>query len=622
MCGINGFVTISPNSDINEHSIQKMNQAIMHRGPDSNGITQKDNVVFGHLRLAILDLSPLGHQPMKYTHNGRTIQITFNGEIYNYAEIKKTLAAKGYSFVSTSDTEVILAAYIEYGTDCVQLFNGMFAFVIYDEDNKQLFGARDRFGQKPFKYVKTENEFIFSSELKAILTHPSVSREINRSAIYHYLTLQYIPGTHTGFSNIKKLLPGHFFTLDCETLDMHIEKYYVLPTATNTSRTTEQWMTDIDTTINAAVQRRLISDVPVGAFLSGGVDSSAIVSYMSEHTDNVNTFSISFTGDSYYDESAYARKVAELYGTNHNEFVVSPRDLLEYIENLPVDYEEPFADVSALPTSILCKKTREHVTVALSGDAGDENFGGYERHIIQKKYQVLRPLLTALRATNMHKRIQNDHIRKLIHYSTSPVWKRHYNFTGFFDEYTLMQQANGFLAQNNYSPSEIFADIINDNSTTTSMDDLSKIYYLDIHSYLPDDINVKVDIASMQYALEVRAPFLDHTVVELAASIPHTYKTSPFQGKKILKKTLEKRLPSEILYRKKHGFSVPISEWLSADLAPLLRNTLLDSNGIILQIFETNYISSLIDEHIARRQDNGKKLWSLLQLGIWYNSYS
>ncbi|HEY7055549.1 MAG TPA: asparagine synthase (glutamine-hydrolyzing), partial [Vicinamibacterales bacterium] len=368
MCGINGIVRLD-REPVSAAALEAMNTSVCHRGPDDHGVFLHRHVGVGHLRLSVIDLSSNGHQPMCYTHGGRTAVLTYNGEIYNFGELRAELEAKGYRFKSRTDSEVMLAAYLEYGFDCVTRFNGMFAFAIYDVERDILFGARDRFGEKPFKYYVDEHRMIFSSELKAIL-EVDVPRELDLEAVDDYLTLQYVPHPRTGFRNIHKLPHGHYFVMDVAAKSMRITRYFDLDYSRKLDLPEEQWLDRIDDALHRSVERRLIADVPLGVFLSGGVDSSMIVAAMHRFTKDIRSFSVSFA-ERAYDESPYARTVAKQYGTTHTEFCVTEADLRAHIDLLVYQFEEPYADNSQLATFLLARLTREHVTVALSGDAGD-----------------------------------------------------------------------------------------------------------------------------------------------------------------------------------------------------------------------------------------------------------
>ena len=611
MCGINGIIRLD-GALATKKEIALMNKKIKHRGPDDRGIFIEKNIGLGHCRLSILDLSKKGHQPMVYEHQGRRAVMTYNGEIYNFQELRNELEEKGYAFESNTDTEVLIASYLEDGFECIKKWNGMFAFVIFDQEKQILFGARDRFGQKPFKYYLDNERFIFSSELKAILEN-NVEREVDFDAIDDFLTLQYVPAPKTGFKNIFKLPHDHYFVLDLSGKNFEIKRYFDLDYSEKLNRTKKEWISLMEEKLEQAVKKRLISDVPLGAFLSGGVDSSAIVAFMAKFTDKVKTFSISFDQKD-FDESSYARMVATQYKTKHTEFNVKPNDLLKYIDGLVSQFEEPFADSSNLPTFLLSKLTKQHVTVALSGDAGDENFGGYDKyrcHLAVLKFKFIFYLLKIFQPL-----IKHEKLNILLKNLSKDIAKRHYNFTNFFDEGAKEQFYRDDFIKKLTKKENCFEKI----AKKKPFRELDKVFYLDFNSYIPDDINSKVDLASMMNSLEVRSPMLDYEFAGFMAQMPKKYKTGLLQGKKLFKKMLEKYLPKKVLYRKKHGFSVPIKHWFRNELKGYLKDKIMDKNGLVLQMLKEERVKNLINGHMHGK-DNAKKLWALLVLNIWHKKY-
>ncbi|MBI4231649.1 asparagine synthase (glutamine-hydrolyzing) [Candidatus Peregrinibacteria bacterium] len=622
MCGINGIINLNGQAVI-DSVLQEMNSMINHRGPDDQGVFVDDNVGLGHTRLSILDLSKKGHQPMEYEHRGRKVVITYNGEVYNFKELREELEQKGYAFNSNTDTEVLLASYLEDGIECIKKWNGMFSFVIYDPQKNILFGARDRFGQKPLKYYQDNQRFIFSSELKAIL-QCGISREVDYSAIDDFLTLQYVPAPRTGFKKIWKLPAAHYFFLDLRTKKFETQRYFDLDYSKKLDLTEQEWMERIESELDRSVKMRLVADVPLGAFLSGGIDSSAIVAMMSKYVDRPKTFTIAF-GEKEYDESQYARQVADLYNTDHNELLVQSSDLLDHIEDLVMHYEEPYADSSALPTFLLSKLTKKHVTVALSGDGGDENFGGYDkhrRHVFLQRYLRVLPAKRMFGAAGiwLKKLPHNEFCERLsifLRTLDEDIGRRHYNFTSYFDEFTKQEMCTKDFLEQTEKGVDIFDSIIAGKQFAY----LDKIFYIDFDTYLPDDLNVKVDMASMKYGLEVRSPMLDHQFVSTMAQMPWEIKTSTRSGKMIFKKALEKHLPKEILYRKKKGFGVPLDDWFRGPLKEYVREKILRKDGIVFQIMREPILSSMLDEHDLGKRNHGKKLWTLMALNMWHNNY-
>lgn len=605
-----------------------MNKLIAHRGPDDSGIyISPDNKVgLGHQRLSIIDLSPRGHQPMRYLDR---YQIVFNGEIYNFKEQRKTLIKQGYHFTSDTDTEVILALYDRDKEQCLEHLRGMFAFAIYDELEQTLFCARDRLGKKPFKYFYDGTVFILASELKAILTQPEYHREPDYLAIHHYLSLQYVPAPLTGFKDIKKLEPAHFLTLNLQTKHLNKQRYWQLDYTNKKDLTERAWCQRILTKLDESVQIRMLSDVPLGAFLSGGIDSSAIVALMSRYsTRPVKTFSIGFD-EAKYNELPFARTIANKFHTDHTEFIVKP-DAIDILPMLVKQYEEPYADSSALPTYYLSKQTKEHVTVALNGDGGDENFAGYPWYSIQKfalHFEAVRhlaqlaglPLAKIMRATS-----KNNLTERSLRFAetfSQAYYYRYLNYICYFpnslkkDLYS--PEMHHYLEQ--HDTHNLIAQQFH---RALGKDPLDQTLSVDISTYLPDDLLVKVDIATMGVALEGRSPFLDHEFMELTSQIPFNLKLKGFNTKKyILKETLNNILPHEIMYRPKKGFGVPIDQWFRSNLNQYAKGLLLDNNSHISKLFQQSTIAHLIHEHEQRTTNNAPRIWALLTLELWFKQY-
>jgi len=626
MCGICGIYNFKKDKKVTKRDLVKMNKTLSHRGPDDSGIFIDGHIGLGQNRLSIIDLSTSGHQPMFYDHNN--LVIAFNGEIYNFQEERNKLIKNGYQFKSKTDTEVILALYKTYGKGCLKYLRGMFAFAIWDRKNKTLFCARDRFGKKPFKYYLDNKNFIFASELKAILTLEKIKRGIDWEAIDDYLTLQYVPHPKTGFKNIFKLSQAHY--LEIKNGKIKIEKYWDLDYRNKLDLTEREWCEKLENKLAESVKLRMVSDVPLGAFLSGGVDSSAIVALMSKYTNKVKTFSVGFK-EKKYDESDYAEIIARKYNTDHHKLIIEPRDFnANFIEKLVYQYEEPYADPSQMPTFILAEFAKKYVTVALNGDGGDENFGGYdkyEKHLIAKYLQIL-PLknqfaeLANFIDQNIHSSFllyKANLFFKTLHQKT---WQRHLNYTHYFDTYIK----NDFYTDDfksilkKHSSFEFFEKIVNNKNNFEYLD---RIFYLDFNSYVPDDVMVKVDIATMANGLESRSPLLDHKFVELAAQIPSNLKIRKMgqERKYIFKKMLEKYLPQEILDRKKIGFGLPIDEWFRNDLKDYIKENILDNTSLSRKIMKENKLRELLNDHYKNKRDNSKKLWALMILNIWHEKF-
>ena len=623
MCGICGIYNFK-NERIERNDLKKMNDALTHRGPDDSGLFVDENIGLGHQRLSIIDLSPAGHQPMFYDD----LIIVFNGEIYNFQEEREKLIEEGYKFKSKTDTEVILALYKKYGKDCLKYLRGMFAFAIWNKKNKTLFCARDRFGKKPFKYYLDSKSFIFASELKAILTLKKIKREVDWKAISDYLTLQYAPHPKMGFKNIFKLPQAHY--LEIKNGKIKIERYWDLNYSNKLDLTEREWCEKLENKLEEAVKLRMISDVPLGAFLSGGADSSAVVAMMSKYTSKVKTFSVGFR-EKKYDELNFAKIVAKQYNTEHQELIIEPKDFnAGLIEKLVYQYEEPYADPSQLPTFLLAEFTKKYVTVALNGDGGDENFGGYdkyEKHLIAKHLQLL-PLKNqfAELASFIDKNIYSSFLlyKASLFFKTlnQKTWRRHLNYTHYFDTYIKEDFYTDDFKNilRDHSSFEFFEKIVKNKN---GLEYLDQIFYLDFNSYVPDDVMVKVDIATMAHGLESRSPLLDYKFVELVAQIPGNLKIRKMgrERKYIFKKMLKKYLPDEILYRKKMGFGLPIDNWFRNNLKDYIENNILDGGSLSRKIMKENKLKELLNNHFDRKRDNSKKLWALMVLNLWYRKF-
>ncbi len=627
MCGIAGKISFRT-ADIDSHEIETMNDAIRHRGPDDGGayISPDQKVGLGHRRLSIIDLSPLGHQPMRYMNR---YEIVFNGEIYNFQEKRDLLEKEGYTFTSHSDTEVILALYDKYGKDCLEHLRGMFAFAIYDEQEQTLFCARDRVGKKPFKYYLDDNVFMFASELKAILTQPEYHKEPDYEAIHHYLTLQYVPAPLTGFKDIKKLAPAHSLTLNLKTREVAIERYWKLDYSKKLDLSEAEWKRRIIEKLEESVKLRMIADVPLGAFLSGGIESSAIVALMARNSDKpVKTFSIGFNEEK-FNELPYARMIADRFKTDHTEFIVEPH-AIELLPMLVRQYEEPYADSSALPTYYVSKLTREHVTVALNGDGGDENFAGYGRYSIHKFSLIYDRLMflhknialpiIAFTAT----RLKNTFFDRAHRFAQSLSQAYNYRYVDYIcyftnqmkDELYTEEFKQRMIEKDSY---RIVADRFSESGSNNKTE---QAVYVDFTTYLPEDLLAKVDIATMSVALEGRSPFLDHEFLELTAQIPFSLKLKGLNNKKyILKEALRGIIPDEVMFRKKMGFSIPVHNWFRNELKNYAYETLLSEKALSRGIFKKESIQKFLDTHMTTDLQFGYHIWALITLELWFQEY-
>ncbi len=599
MCGISGF------NFKDSILIKKMTDAIVHRGPDAEGHFNDDVVTLGHRRLSIIDLSENGNQPMSY----KGITIVFNGEIYNYNELKKKLQVLGHTFISESDTEVILHAYKEWGIDSVKKFNGMWAFCIYDKEQQSLFISRDRFGIKPLYYYYDSKKFIFASELKAIKEH-DIQLKINSKALNFFFYQKYIGGSFSIFENIYKLQPAENIIFDIKSKKIEFSKYFDIEKEVEKQNKikTEEKLTNIETLIQDSILKRLISDVPIGSFLSGGIDSSLISAIIARNNTNFQTFSIGFKEKS-YNELKYSRLVAKHIKTVHKtENLSFDNNLLEeVIGNL----DEPFGDSSVLPTFLLSKITRQDVTVSLSGDAADEIFGGYD---VYKAYKIAKLIpnftksiisfLINLIPPSKKKVSLSFKIRRFLRTNESNISKRHLNWLSTFPE-----TERKLLLNKSYINSEEFLP-------TSNSKNLISIQLNDINNYLPGDILKKVDIASMLNSLEVRVPFLDHRLVPIVLSLQERYKIKGFKMKWYLKKIAKQYLPLIIINRKKRGFTVPVSEMIEQN--DLIKHFLTDKKYFSHNFLNFPYTTELYNDHIKNKKDNSRQLWLIFVFNYWY----
>ncbi len=624
MCGIAGFISKDKDAPVVEREIllDRMCRVITHRGPDEQGLAVEGRAALGMRRLSIIDLK-CGSQPI-YTEDGNLF-IVFNGEIYNYQELKKELESRGHRFKTNSDTETILLAYKEFGAECLQKLRGMFAFAIWDKRDESLFIARDRVGKKPLFYALTApGNFVFGSELKVLQAHGEISNEMDFSALDAYLTFGYVPEEFCIFRDVKKLAPGHFliFKDGKITTQKYWDFRYEKPLEIKSE---DEYAEKLRELIKESVKIRLISEVPLGAFLSGGVDSSTVVGMMSQLSETpVKTFSIGFNEDS-FDELKYARIAAKHFNTEHHEFIVTP-DLVEIVDELVWHFDEPFADSSALPTFMVSKMARDFVTVVLSGDGGDELFAGYTRYVTDKKRSgleklpsafrrnLLKPLSEALphgaKGKNYLYNVSLEAIERYID-SVSHIGalKKRSLYSAKF-----LQNLNGDFGK----AEEVFAQIARRVSTGNETDNL---LYLDSKTYLPSDILTKVDRMSMAASLEARVPLLDHKLIEFVMQIPTELKLKGLETKYIFRKAVRGIVPDEILNRPKQGFGVPIGDWINLQLKDKIHETLSEKKTLERGFFEAKYIKVLLDEHARNRRDHSSALWILYILELWQRRF-
>jgi len=624
MCGIVGKYNLD-GSPVNPDLITAMSNELIHRGPDDGGVHVEGHVGLGHRRLSIIDLSPLGHQPMATADE--KLWIVFNGEIYNFREKRKELEAKGYELRSQSDTEVILYLYREYGKRCLDHLRGMFAFAIWDKEKDLLFLARDRIGKKPLFYACDGKTFLFASEIKSILLDPCVEKRIHWEAFADYFRYLYVPDPKTIYRNIYKLEPG--CGLVCAREGMKKERYWEVSFANPPGKGEDAIGADLLKVLGESVKLRMISDVPLGAFLSGGIDSSAVVALMAmQQQGPVTTCSIGFDSRD-HDEIRYARAIAEKFHTDHHEFTVK-QNVEEVLEDLAYHFDEPFADSSAVPTYYVSRIARRKVTVALAGDGGDENFAGYEKYAYDRVENRLRKALpSALRTTalpplaRMLGRGDHPFFQKGATLLRTLGFDAGYGFyltntelnTPLWDELINEDTARGI---GGYDPSWVTRSRYEEADTD---DHLSKILYTDLKTYLPGDILVKVDRMSMAHSLEVRAPLLDHHVVELAASIPAGLKYRQGEKKYIFKRALADTLPRDILYRKKMGFSVPLAQWLRGEIKEPARRLLMSEDARVNAYFNRGALKGIWEAHQTGARNFATVLWALLMFELWHRRY-
>jgi len=621
MCGIVGLVR-NDGKPIDEGLLARMNEAIRHRGPDEDGFYVNGSVGLAMRRLAIIDLKS-GQQPI---HNrDRTAWIVFNGEIYNYLELREKLEKLGHTFYTNSDTEAIVHAYDQYGSDCPKHLRGMFAFAIWDERTQELFLARDRVGKKPLLYAEVNGQLVFGSEFSAILLHPDVSKEIRPEAIDCYLSFMCVPAPLTAYRAIKKLEPGH--SLRWRKGEVKTERYWQPDFSKKLDIGEEEAGERAIEILRDAVKVRLMSEVPLGAFLSGGIDSSAVVALMSqESSEKVKTFSIGFEEQD-FSELQHAKRIAEHVGADHHEFIVRP-DAVEILPMLVEHYGEPYADSSAVPTYYVARETRRHVTVALNGDGGDESFAGYERYIamgLTEKYRKVPAFFRESLIKEAVNRIPTSPIRKstvnsakrLLEVVSKPRVNRYMHWMSVFNEglkEPLYSEA--FREQTDRAFAASFLDTwfkkANGNGPVDTL------LLTDLMTYLPNDLLVKVDIATMAVSLEARSPFLDHHVIEFAASLPERLKLRRLTTKYLLKKVLRRLLPAENLDRRKMGFGVPIGHWFRGKMQPFLREVVLSDKALRRGFFKPEVVKQLVEQHTRSERDYSHQLWTLLMLELWF----
>ncbi len=619
MCGICGLLNFERSLAVEPELLQAMNQTLMHRGPDGGDIYISGSFGMGHRRLSIIDLNS-GKQPL--ANEDGTVWVSFNGEIYNYLELIPYLKSKGHVFRTKSDTEVLVHLYEEKGVNMLEDLRGMFAFSIWDEKNQRLFIARDRVGKKPLYYaLKPGNHFVYGSEIKAILQSGLVQKEVNYQALDHYLSYLYVPTPQSIFAEVEKLPAGHYLIV--EKGQLTIRQYWDLQYSDPCEYRDDEkyYFGQFEEILHESVKIRLRSDVPLGAFLSGGIDSSAVVSVMADiNPGKVETVSIGFSEDE-YNELPYARQISKLFGCQYNELIVDS-DVGDIIPKLIGYFDEPFADPSFIPTYYVSKATRQKVTVALSGDGGDETLAGYSRHSIELLEHKLRRFTRCLPENILAKlyRVLPEGTKGrniLGNLSCSPdeaAARKHYNL--LFNHLLKEQLYRDNLLHGDFSAR--FRNLYNSSTASTILD---KALYLDIKTYLTDDILVKVDRMSMAVGLECRAPLLDHKLLEFLATVPPSLKLHDGVTKYMLKKILKKRIPDSILNRKKQGFRLPIETWLKNDLKGYAHSLILGRKFHERGLFNRKFVEKIWNDFQQGRHDYAHHLWLLLILEVWFQKY-
>jgi asparagine synthase (glutamine-hydrolysing) len=619
MCGITGIFDPHGGSEISASLLQRMNDSQLHRGPDEGSLHIEPGLGLGHRRLSIIDIAT-GQQPL-FNEDGSVV-VVFNGEIYNYQSLIPELQALGHVFHTKSDTEVIVHAWESWGANCVKRFRGMFAFALWDRNQQTFFMARDRMGVKPMYYALLQDgTLLFGSELKSIMAHGGLRRDIDPLAVEEYFALGYVAEPRTIFRQAKKLSPAHTLTIRRGQPIPEPEAYWDVKFSLNNSISSDDAQAELVHRLQESVRLRMIAEVPLGAFLSGGVDSSAVVAMMAGlSSEPVNTCSIGFD-DPAFNESAFAQLVADRYHTNHRLEVVKSDDF-GLIDTLARLYDEPYADSSAIPTYRVCQLARKHVTVALSGDGGDESLGGYRRyrmHLMEEGMRSTMPLGLRRPLFGMLGKIypKADWAPRIFRAKTTFEGLTRNSVEAYFHTVSILRDpmrdalfSPAFKAQlGGYSAHEVF----NSHASQADTDDpLALIQYLDLKTYLVGDINTKVDRASMAHSLEVREPLMDHELVEWLATLPSSHKIQGKEGKYLFKKSMEPHLPDEVLYRPKMGFSVPLARWFRGPLKQRVRDAVLGERLKSTGWFNQAYLQHLVDAHQSGARDYGAPLWTLL----------
>jgi len=629
MCGISGAVRVAEHGTIDPCALQAMREAMVHRGPDSAGMVVFETAGLAMRRLAIIDVVS-GQQPL--TGEDEQIHVVCNGEIYNYRELRVLLERAGHVFRTFSDCEVIVHAYEEYGDDFLTRLNGMFALAVWDQRHQRLVLARDRVGIKPLFYARHEGLLLFASEPKALLAYPGFPRALDPVALDQYLTYQYVPTPKSIYAGINKLRPGHALSVEGGCITERPYWELDLSCDATLARTSEVELADqLWRVLRESVRLELVSDVPLGVFLSGGIDSSAVVAAMADlGTSDVRTFSIGFSEPS-FDESGYARRVAAQLGTDHSELILEPRMLWELVPSLASLLDEPLADASIVPTYLLSRFTRRHVTVALGGDGGDELFAGYstlQAHRLAGYYARIPGFLRERAIAPAVRRLPVSHAnlsldfraKRFVQGTELPLPLRHHLWLGPCSPSERQELLHPELLRT-IGSTDAFEALGEHVACSAAYDDLTQVLYLDMKMYLESDILAKVDRASMACSLEVRVPLLNALMLDFATRLPIDLKLRRLTRKYLLRKALAGRLPQQIIDRPKKGFGLPVSKWLGTDLRSLMLDLLSEDRLRRQGVFNSEYVTRLIGEHLQKRRDNRMVLWALVVFQLWYERY-
>lgn len=627
MCGIAGIIRLDGNG-VDPLVLDRVTDALAHRGPDGRGTFVSGSVGLGQRRLKIQDLTDAAVQPM-LSEDGSLV-LVFNGEIYNFQELRKNLSARGHTFTSTGDTEVLLKLYQEEGEECLKKLRGMFAFAVFDRKRNTVFLARDRIGKKPVKYFHSGSVFAFASELKALTAIPECPLGADDEAIHHYLTMMYVPSPHTGRKGIRKLSAGSCITIDLGTGTVLPErKYWELRYEPKQNMPIAEWEDRIRTTFEESVALRMIADVPVGAFLSGGIDSAAVVGAMAKLSSHpVKTFSIGSPEET-HNELPYADITAKAFGTDHHPIVLTP-DIVHLLPELVRAYEEPFADPSTIPTYLVARETKKHVTVALNGDGGDENFAGYVRYPILRfsrlweRFPGLFHLIAHIGTGIFHTHAQSTFSYRCKRFEDSmklPWEERYLRYLSFFTDEEKRALYTADFGKN-YPSTGSWYNALTDSSRERAASLIDKALSMDLGTYLADDLIPKVDLGTMAHGLEARSPLLDTELLELTASMPAEYKLRGRTGKWIFRRMLKGLIPAEILNKPKTGFRLPLDRWFRGDLKPFVQDRLLNTSSPLSRYFDRAALEKFLGDYYASQIDYSDHIWSLLWLDEWLRQYA